>query len=250
MSNAFWGVTSEGGAPPKSFWSRWVGVYSSPVPTFAEIARRPDFLWPLLAVIVSAVAVAETMLAKIGMERIIRLSLEQSGQAARMSAEQVQEAVERGGAIAGVLAHAWGLLGPPIFLLIVAAVGLGILNVIFGAQLNFKTAFSVTCYADLVGILGSLMAVVMILFGDPERFNPNNPAPTNVGFFLNPFETSKPLLAMASSLDVFTAWLLILLGIGFSQAAGRKIKALTISLSFFGLWAIWVLGKVGWAMLM
>lgn len=227
-----------------------MGVYCSPVPTFAEIARRPDFLWPLLAVIISAVAVTETMLAKIGMERIIRLSLEQSGQAARMSAEQMQEAVERGGAIAGVLAHLGGLMGPPIFLLIVAAVGLGILNVIFGAQLNFKTAFSVTCYANLVGILGALMAVVMILFGDPERFNPNNPAPTNVGFFLNPFETSKPLLAMASSIDVLTAWLLILLGIGFSQAAGRKIKALTISLSFFGLWVIWVLAKVGWAMLM
>jgi len=91
------------------------------------------------------------------------------------------------------------------------------------------------------------MALAMILFGDLEHFNPENPSPTNVGFFLNPLETSKPLLTFASSFDLFTIWFVVLLGIGFSQATGGKVKALSMSLVYFGLWTIWVLGKVGLA---
>jgi len=105
------------------------------------------------------------------------------------------------------------LLGPPIFLAIVAALRLAIVNGLFGVQLNFKKSFSVACYANLVSMLGVVMGVAMILFGDPERFNPNNPISSNIGFFLNPLETSKPLLAMASSLDIFSFWLIALLGI-------------------------------------
>ena len=194
---------------PRSFWSRWMGVYFSPGAAFQDVARQPDFLFPLLVIIISAVAITETMLAKIGMERIIRNSLELSGQAAKMSPEQLQQAVEQGKAVGSILAHVFGLLGAPIYLLIVAAIGLAIVNAIFGASIGFKKAFAVTCYANLCGVLGGLMALAMILFGDSEHFNPNNPAPTNLGFFLNPLETPKPLVAFASSLDLFTVWFVV-----------------------------------------
>jgi len=89
----------------------------------------------------------------------------------------------------------------------------------------------------------------MILLADPDQFNAQNPMPTNPGFFFNPRETSKPLLSLLSSLDVFSIWLMALLGIGFSEAVGRKVKPTTISLCFAGLWAIWVLAKMGLSML-
>ena len=232
---------------PRSFWSRWIGVYFSPAEAFEDIARKPDFIFPLLVIVLSAVAITETMLAKIGMERIIRNSIEMSGQAAKMSADQVQQAIDRGKGIGSILAHVGGVLGAPIYLLIVAAIGLAVVNAIFGSPLSFKKAFSVTCYANLCGFVGALMVLPMILFGDVEHFNPNNPAPTNVGFFLNPLETSKPLLTLASSFDLFTIWFVVLLGIGFSQATGGNVKARSVFLVYFGLWMIWVLGKVGWA---
>lgn len=233
--------------PARSFWSRWMGVYFSPGDTFQDISRKPDFIFPLLVTVLSAVAITETMLAKVGMERIIRNSIEMSGRAAKMSAEQIQQAVDQGKGIGGILAHVAGVVGAPIYLLIVAAVGLALVNAIFGSPISFKKAFSVACYASLSGFIGALMALAMILFGDLERFNPDNPSPTNVGFFLNPLETSKPLLTFASSLDLFTIWFVVLLGIGFSQATGGKVKASTIFLVYFGLWMIWVLGKVGLA---
>ncbi len=134
-------------------------------------------------------------------------------------------------------------------LLVIAALGLLILNAIFGAQLNFAKVFAVTCYANLVGLLGAIMAVTVILFGDPEHFNPQNPMPSNLGFFLNPVETSKPGMALAGSLDLFTVWFMALLGIGLSEATGRKVKALSIFLCYLGLWLVWVLAKIGLSLL-
>lgn len=235
--------------PPKSFLQRLVGVFVSPGATFTDIARKPDFIVPLIVSILATVAVIETMLARIGVERIVRQSLEQSGRASNMSPEQMQQAMEQGTKFTGIFMHLTGLLAAPIVLFIVAGLGLLIMNAIFGSQLKFKTAFSVTCYANMVGVLGAVIALVMILLADPEQFNAQNPAPTNPGFFLNPRETSKPLLSLLASLDIFSIWFMALLGIGFSAAVSRKVKPTTIFLCFAGLWAIWVLAKMGLAML-
>jgi len=244
-------TTPEEPTPPtQSFPARFLGVFISPGATFADIARKPGFLAPLIVAVVMSVAVTETMLAKIGMEKIVRKSIEQSKSAASMSPEQMDQAVQQGAKIGGIIAHVAGVLGAPIFLLILAGLGLLIVNAIFGGQTNFKTAYSIACFAYLPAILGGLMAIAMILFGDRENFNPENAIPSNAGFFLNPLDTSKALYKFASSIDIFTIWLLILMGIGFSEATGRKVKALSVFLVYFGLWMVWVLGKVGLALLM
>jgi len=234
---------------PLSFWARWIGVYFSPGETFWDIARKPNFLPPLIVALVSGLVMTETMLFKIGMDRIIRNAIEQSGRAGQMTAEQIEQAVRQGSTIGTVIAHLSILLGTPIFLLIIAGLGLAIVNGIYGGQIDFKKSFSVACYANLLYVLGVLMALAMVLFGDPEHFNPNNPMPTNPGFFMNPLETSKPLLAFAGSLDLFSFWYLALLGIGYSSASGGKVKAFSISALFFACWLAFVLMKVGLAFL-
>jgi hypothetical protein len=227
---------------PQSFPSRFMGVFFSPGETFASIARRPDFIAPLIVLMAGTIAVTETIIAKIGMERILRMALEQRGQA-NIPPEAFQRALQ----IQSIIMHVVGVVSLPIILLIIAAVGLLIVNALFGAKVSFKQAFSATCYANLVGFLGALMALALILFGDPEHFNLQNFIPTNPGYFMNPLETSKPMAAVAGSLDIFTFWVMALLSIGFSEATMRKVRARTLFFIFFGLWAVWVLGKVGLA---
>jgi len=235
--------------PADSFLSRALGVFISPGRTFESIARRPDFVPPLIIAIVSAIAVSETMMAKIGMERIVRNSIELSPRASQMSAEQLQQATHQGVVIGTIFARVFELVGVPIYLLIVAAVALFILNVVFGATTNFKVNFSVVCYANLVGLVGAVLALVVILFGDPEQFNPQNFIPSSAGFFLNPHEISKPLYTIASSFDIFTSWFLVVASIGLSKASARKVRPIPIFLTFFGLWLVWVLIKAGLSML-
>ncbi len=235
--------------PAQSFPERLMGIFISPGETLADVARKPDFLAPLILLVLGAIAVTETMLWKIGLERIVRMSIEQSSRASSMSPEQMDQAVSQGARIGGILAHIGGVVGPPIGLLIIAALGLLIVNLILGAQAKFKTVFSMICYADLVTLLGALMALAVILFGDPDHFNAQNPVPANVGFFLNPHEVSKPLYSLASSADIFTIWFLILIAIGLSEGTGRKVKPLSIFLVYAGFWVIWILVKMGLSML-
>jgi Yip1-like protein len=243
-------MAPEAGKPEsKSFIARFAGVFYAPGETFNDIVRSPDFLAPLITMTVLSIALAETMLAKIGMARMIRQTLEQSGQTEKMSAEQLQQAIDRGSQIGTIIAHIGGVVGVPIFVLLIAAVGLLFTNAFFGAQVRFKTSFAVASHAYLISGLGIVMGMAMIFLSDPEHFNAQVPVPTNPAYFLDPREVSKLLFAVAKSFDILTFWLMILLGIGYSEATGRKVKALTMFLCFFGIWLVIFLGRVGFALL-
>ncbi|PYV34066.1 MAG: hypothetical protein DMG22_07470 [Acidobacteria bacterium] len=234
---------------PKSLLARFTGVFYAPGETFNDIVRSPDFLAPLVTMTVLSIALTESMLARIGMARMIRQTLEQSGQAEKMSAEQMQQAIDRGAQIGGIIAHVAGVLGVPIFILLVAAVGLLFTNAFFGAEVRFKTSLAVASYANLISALGIVMGMAMIFLSDPEHFNAQVPVPTNAAYFLDPRDVSKVLFAVAKSFDIFTFWLMILLGIGYSEATGRKVKVLTMFLCFFGIWMVIFLGRVCIALL-
>jgi hypothetical protein len=233
-----------------SFLSRAVGIFISPGRAFEAIVRRPNFLVPLIISMAGAIVLIEAMLEKIGAARIIRQSLEISGQAAKMTPEQLDQTIQKVATFTAVSMRVGGVLGSPIFLLVIAAVGLLVVNVIFGASTNFKTCFSVVCYASLVLVIPLVLGLVMILLGDVEQFNPENFVPTTVGFFLNPRETSKPLYVIASSFDAFRVWFIILSSLGLSAATGKKVGTVAIFLTYLGIWIILVLGHAGWAAMM
>ncbi len=230
-----------------SFLSRVVGVFFSPGETFDDIARKPNILAPLIVGILATMAFSEVMLVKIGMERIVRTQLEQSGRLSSMTPDQVEQAVSQGAKVGAIITHLIGPVVVPIVMLIIAAVGLGIVNLIFGAKTKFSTAFSVTCYANMIGVLGTLLGIVMMLFGDPEHFNSNAPVPTSLGFFMDQAHTSKPLFALATSLDLFTFWFMAVLGIGFAATTNRKAKSSSVFMAFLAVWVLYVLAKVGFA---
>jgi len=240
-------------APPTpeesdSFLSRAVGVFISPGAAFESIAQRPNFLAPLIVVTVATIAVIEAMLDKLGAEQIARRSIEMTKQAASLSADQIAQQAHQAAPITAIFMRVIGVLAPVVMVLIIAAVGLFIANVLFGGKANFKTAFSVVCYADLVGLVGGVLTAVMVFFGDPEQFNVQNPIPSNVGFFLNMHDTPKALYAIASSFDIFTIWMLLLTALGLSAATARKARPVPIFLSYMGIWIVWVLIKAGLAL--
>ncbi len=231
--------------PSESFFSKAFNVFISPGQAFESIARRPDFLAPLIVMTVSSIVIIEAMLEKVGIDRIIRRSLELSGRGAQMTPEQIDQAIQKAGTITAVSMRAGAVIGVPIYLLVIAAVGLLIANVIFGGSAKFKTAFSAVCYANLVLLVETVLGILMIFFGDMEQFNADNFLPTTLGFFLNPLTTSKPLYVIASSFDIFRVWFMILASMGLSAATGKKVGTLAIFLTFLAIWVVIVLGHAG-----
>ncbi len=232
-----------------SFGARALGVLLDPTTTFDEIAAQPNYWGPLIVLMAGSVALTETLTSKIGIRNIILRSLHQSGQARHMTPEQLDQALRNATAVAHVLTPVGAVVGPPIFLALAAGVGLLILRGIFGAQASFKTIFSVTCYAALPTVIGDLMGMAVLLFGDLSRLNPQSPIPTSLGFFLDSASTPRPLYALASSLDLLTFWFLALVAVGLSRASRGQVKAKTIFAIYFGIWLVLTLGKMGLAWL-
>jgi hypothetical protein len=76
---------------------------------------------------------------------------------------------------------------------------------------------------------------------NPEDFDMQHPLPANLGAFLSTQTTPKWLYGLASSIDLFAIWVMLLMALGFSVAAGRKMsfaKSLTLVLIP---WALYVL---------
>jgi len=237
--------------PVQSFPERLMGIFISPAETLADVARKPDFVVPLVLIILLVVAGTEVFLHKIGFEPILKAAMEHSSRTANMTPDQIQEMVVKMVPYYTWMARVMEFVWPCLAVLVAAVVGLIAVNSIFGGKITFKTAFSISSYAYAVNIIYYLIALTMNLFGDPEHLisNPQNPTPTSVGFFMNPLETAKPLLALGGSLEIFTVWNMLLLAVGFSVASGRKAKVVPVFLTFFGLWFLMVLIKMGLATL-
>ncbi|MGH9452328.1 MAG: YIP1 family protein [Terriglobia bacterium] len=235
------------GAAESTPAERCFGVFTEPVKTFASIARKPDFWTPLIVMMIVSVATTEILLNRVGMAQIIRRSLEVSGRASTMTSEQIQQAVTQGAKFGAVITQIIGFVSVPIIVLILAAVGMFIMKLMFDKPVGFKTAYSATAYANLPMFLAGILAIIVIILGDPGSINPRNMTPTNIGFFLSPDSVSRPLMSIATSIDFFSFWLMGLLGIAFASTAGGKTKPRTVFFCFLGLWVIYVLIKTGLA---
>lgn len=243
MSNGNTDVMTPG-TGQMSATARLFAVFTEPSKTFADIARRPGFWAAMIVMIIISFITGEALVRHIGAAQIVRRSLELSGRAATMSPEQMQQAMTQGGKFVGII-PVFGLVIVPVGLLIFAAIGLLLLKVVFGSNATFKTAFSVAAHANLPMFIASILALLIIFFGDPASINPNNLVPTNIGFFLSRQAVGGALYSLATSMDVFSFWVMGLLGIGFSAASGGKVRARSMFLGFLILWVIYVLLRAG-----
>ena len=241
---------SEEKAPADSFLNRALNIFISPGRAFDSIIQRPDFIAPLILTIVGSGVFIEAIIQKIGVTRIIRHAIEAGGKAQQLSPEQLDQTVNRAAAFTAISMRVFGTLGIPIFLLIIAAAGLLIANVIFGGSAKFKTCFAVVCYSNLVLQLAVVLGLIMVFMGDPEQFNPENPTPTTLGFFLNPREISKVVYVLASSFDILRVWFIALASMGISRATEKRVGTTAIFLAYLGLWILIVLGHAGMAAIM
>jgi hypothetical protein len=134
-------------------------------------------------------------------------------------------------------------------MVVFSAVLMGTINFGFGGRANFGDLFAVMYYAWLPQVVKVLLGTAVIYAGmAPESFNIKNFAPTNLGAFLDPADTAKALYALATSLDVVTIWMLVLMSIGVAAVAGVKRSAGYIAV--FGWWAIIVFFTVVSAVVM
>jgi hypothetical protein len=239
--------------------ARFIGALMEPGKTFEDVNRKPDWIVPLiiLALLAAGLTFFTNWKLKPDIDKItreaIRKQADRSG--GQMPPEdQIQQQVK----ISTIINKFVPLIAPVgvgIWTLILSGIyALGML--LLQAKTTFKKIFSVVLWSSVAtGIIYNIVYIASLMVKDEEGLrgvdiqNPTASVPTNVGAFLD--STTSPVLrALASSIDLFSIWNIVLLSIGFAAIAGsRKIKPGKAATMVLGVWVIGVLIKAAFASL-
>jgi len=226
--------------------ARLTGVVWSPGTAFRDIAARPRWWPPLVTLVLASLVFTYTFTQRVGWERFFRQQAETNSRMRDLPADQKEQTLAAQMRFGPIISYAAIVVGFPIMALAIAGVFLLLFRTVFGAELSFRQALAIVCYAWVPLLFGSIMALAVMLLKNPEEFDLQYPTLTNIGAFLDPASTPKWLLSLGTSIDIFTIWVLILLATGFA-AAGRKISWGSSFACVMGTWAVYVLVKMGWA---
>jgi hypothetical protein len=225
---------------PLSEAERVVDTFVAPTKTFLDLRRSSRWLVPWLLVAIASVAMVYVVDSKVGMETVAN---NQMAAQPKMAAKLDQLPPEKRAAQIQTIAKYTRIVGyaNPVVLLIVIAIIAAILmatfNFGFGAELSFNQCIAISMYASLPGILKALIAILGIFVGGGQGFTFENPVASNLGALVDP--SSHFLHSVATSLDLFTIWSLVLTAIGY--ACLTKAKRGACFGVVFGWWALVVL---------
>lgn len=214
-------VTSQ--QPALSEPQRLTDTFVAPSKTFTDLRRKTSWWVPFVLLSVFAMSFFVMIDKKVGFEQVARNMLANNHQVQQLPQDQQEKAIAR---TAGGLKY--GGYAAPIFVLIygviIAAVLMATFNFGMDAQVPFNRALAIVMYGWLPSLIGTILAMISLNFGDPEGFHMENPVGTNPAYFLGFGTTSKFVYVMLSSIDVITLWCVVLIGIGFALNAKKRIS--------------------------
>jgi hypothetical protein len=229
-----------------SDFGRIGGVLFSPGATFADIAKKPSWIVPIVLLTIFSIAVVFFLNQKMDWPAYIRHQDEQTSRWQQLSDEQKDNAVAIGAKIAPAISWGIGALGVVLSAVIISFVYWLAFNVLSGAQLRYGQSMAIVSYAYVPAIISSILAMVVLAmkrFGDVD---PQRMLATSVAAFL-PSDAPKWEVSLGASIEIFWLWTMILMVIGYSKANPKKISSGSAFGIVFGLWALYLLVKVGFS---
>jgi hypothetical protein len=215
---------------PNSF-QRIVGVLTAPDETFKSIARRPEWLVPLLIIVALSIVSVAILGSRLDFAATIRDAMEAQGRPVDMSAMKFVVGFTK------AVFYVSPVLG--LLILVVMAMLLLVAFRIFGGDGEFPQAFSIVLYSWMPQLIRSVIAIIVLVMRPVITLaDVQDPIRSNLGFLFS-MKTQPLLYALFASFDLFTFWTLFLLIIGFARMSNfSKAKSAAIVLT------MWVLGKM------
>ncbi len=217
-------------------------VFYSPATAFARL-RDKKWAWILPTILVTALSVGSIalMLSKFSVVDIIEYQSQQSGQ------DVPAEALDQAAGFLSIFMYLSPLFSVPIMIAVLALILLAIVkgfagDTDFGKMLN-ATAYSFWPWSVVSGVL---MAIMVTAAPDLRAFNLENPIPLNLGYFIGSEAVGKGFAAMLSGVNLLNFYFIYLLSVGAAQLSDRVATGKVMG-PLLGLYALWILGKSGFA---
>jgi hypothetical protein len=231
---------------PGGFFQNLVDLYFAPREAFSRIVPNPTWIVPLVGHMILGLIFTGVWLNKVEPAEFMKTQLQESGQWDNIPAEQRENIIEQQSKFMPIMGWVGAAVGGPIAILVVAGVLLFIFRFFYAGEVGFKQSMAITSWSFFaLGLVTTpLMLMVFALKGD-WNLNPQEVLQANLSLLLDKAETAKPLWALATSLDLFSFWLIFLLAAGFGvavkKATGSTLWGVVIP------WAVIVAIKVGWS---
>jgi hypothetical protein len=227
---------------PLSEGARIIDTFIAPSKTFTDLRRSAAWWAPFLLMTVVSIAMVYTAGQKIGFRKIMENQMQAQPKAQerleRLPADQREAQLERGAKFTGIISYVFPALTLLIWLIIATAL-FATFKFAAGAGVSFKVSLAIVIYAALPLMLKTLLSLVSVAAGmSPDSFSFQNPVATNPGYFMNPAD-GVFLYSVASAVDIFMIWTLVLTAIGFTCVS--KVKSGTAYAIVFGWWAAFTL---------
>jgi len=223
---------------------RIFGALFAPEATFESIARRPTWFPPLVLICLIALVIVGLFGHRVGWRSFFEKQIASNSRVQQMPLDQQERVLDMQLKYGAPYIYAIAAISPAVVVLTVAAAFLGIFNGLAGANLNFKTSLGIVAHAWMPGIISGLLGAFVIFVKDPSTLDLQNLVASNASIFLSQ-DSAKWLFALLKSIDAFTFWIMILLAIGYSAAAPKKLSFGRAFRWIFGMWCLVVLVTVG-----
>ena len=237
-------VTAVEASEPSSAIGRMMGALFSPQKTFESIARRPTWLPPVILACLLALVVVGLFNHRVGWRSYLDKQVANSSRFQQLSAEQQQRTMEAQLKWTPRVVYVEAVIAPFAGALLLAGIFLGVLNGLGGTRFNFKTSLGIVSYSWMPNVISGLLGIVVLLVKDPATIDLQNLVASNAGAFLAD-NSPKWLVAMLTPVDLFSFWVMILLAIGYSAAAPKKLSFAKAFAWIFSLWVVYVLVRTG-----
>jgi hypothetical protein len=242
-----------GSTPPElGVLARLTGVFFSPAKTFESIARKPGWDWLVPVVLVmAAFFVSQTAtVTKIDVDGAVKTQMKFVDKMAKGNLtdakraeieEQTRAGIEKG---KSPVRRALNTLFVFIPVLFVPLVYFGI-TAAFGKKGKYLTIVAGYAYTQVIQVIPQLLTAVVawpLKSLDMQDVQFARVLKSNVGAFLDFDTTSKAVLALASSIDVFDIWLFLVGSIALSKTT--KLTPSGARWAVGGTWLAYILMKM------
>ena len=227
---------------PLSEGARIVDTFIAPSKTFTDLRRNASWWAPFLLMIIVSSAMVYTAGQKIGFRKIMENQMQAQPKSQerldKLPADEHEQRMETGAKFTRVISYIFPVITLIIWLIIATAL-FATFKLAAGANVTFKVSLAIVVYSALPLMLKTLLAILSLVAGiSPDSFSFQNPVASNPGYFMSP-AGNVFLYDVASALDIFMIWTLVLTAIGFTCVS--KVKSSTAYGVVFGWWAVFTL---------
>jgi len=225
------------------------GSLWSPGAAFREILEARARPWVPMAIhILFGVMLVAAIISRVDLGELLLAQAAQQG--STMPAEQRETAAEfLNSPVLMLLVAAAPVLFVPLMFFVVAGVYFGMF-LIFGSTARYGQYLSLLTYAYTPQILNSCVLMALVFVSRPTSLDPSMLGGVSPAILITVeagTTTPGPLFAAASSLNLFTLWVLALLVIAFRGLVSRRTSTAAVAVGVVIPWVVYVAYRVGMA---